>query len=58
MFPSILSEVMFNDYNLELLKKIIDTPNNGQVILAIFLLVSKDTVVLANMNLIRNYDSP
>ena len=57
-FPSILSESMFNDYDLELLKKIIDTPNNGQVILAIFLLVSKDAVVLANMNLIRNYDSP
>ena len=55
---SMLSEGMFNDYDLELLKKIIDTPNNGQVILAIFLLVSKDAVVLANMNLIRNYDSP
>jgi len=45
---------MFIDYDLELLKKIIDTQNNNQVILAFFLLVSKEAVVLANMNLIKN----
>ncbi|XP_022932192.1 uncharacterized protein LOC111438511 [Cucurbita moschata] len=28
-FPSMLSEGMFIDYDLELLKKILDTPNNG-----------------------------
>ena len=56
-FPSMVSEGMFIDYDLKWLKKRIDTPNNNQVILAVFSFGFKRSRCSC-MNLIRNYDSP